>query len=92
LNIFDACWIVLLRWVIDPAGVIIAIATFKGNVYKSDSPWFQGPIGWELGEVVAIDPVPCTGRQGLWTPPDEVMHQVRVNYANALKQGAKTKV
>lgn len=35
-------------------------------------PWWAGPCGWLLGEVRAIDPIPCRGAQGLWAvPPDE---------------------
>lgn len=33
------------------------------------SPWWVGPVGWWLDDVVAIEPVPCRGAQGLWTVP-----------------------
>lgn len=40
------------------------------------SPWFVGPYGWVLRAVVAIDPVPCKGRQGLWRLPPNVNAEV----------------
>lgn len=49
-----------------PTG-IVAIAQFLGNVTTSESMWFTGPIGWQLGEVrLLAKPVECRGRQGLW--------------------------
>lgn len=36
------------------------------------SPWWAGPVGWWLDDVVAIEPVPCRGAQGLWTVPADV--------------------
>ena len=49
-----------------PTG-IVAIAQFLGNVTESDSPWFGGPVGWQLGEVKTLaEAVDCKGRQGLW--------------------------
>jgi hypothetical protein len=65
-------------------GGIVAIARFVGNVTASDSPWFVGPIGWQLADVVAIDPVPCSGQQGLWTVPDDWLPSVRSKYRQAL--------
>jgi len=42
-----------------------------------DSPWFGGPVGWVLADVVALScPVPCRGAQGLWTLPDDVETEV----------------
>jgi hypothetical protein len=67
----------------DPPQAIIAIARFGGNVTSDSSFWFQGPIGWVLYEVTPIAPVPCPGRQGFWVPSDEVLAQVRQNYAEA---------
>ena len=37
------------------------------------SPWFMGPIGWVLTDIIALpEPVPCKGAQGLWTLPADV--------------------
>jgi hypothetical protein len=49
--------------------------------------WWCGPVGWYLGEVVAIDPVPCRGAQGLWTLPPDVLATVRERWKAA--RGAK---
>lgn len=59
---------------------IIGIAVLAGFVTESDDPWFKGKIGWLLKEVAAIEPVPCAGKQGLWTLPPDVLCQVRKNY------------
>lgn len=66
---------------------IVAVARVTGAVTTSDSPWFVGDYGWTLAEVVAIDPVPCKGMQGLWTVPPDVLATVRARYA-AAKGGA----
>lgn len=71
-----------------PDSQIIAVAKFLGNVADSESPWFVGPVGWEFGKVVPIDPVPCKGKLGLWNLPDDVLAQVRLNYAGALQHAA----
>jgi hypothetical protein len=65
-------------------GHIIAIAQFDGNVKISDSPWFLGPIGWKLTNVVAIEPVRHAGGQGLWDIDPEKIDLVRENYWKAL--------
>lgn len=51
----------------DNKGCIIAVARLVGTVtadyYMQTNtprdPWFFGPIGWQLEDVVAIDPIPC---------------------------------
>jgi hypothetical protein len=66
-------------------GAIVAVAQFNGNVEVSDSVWWiAGQIGWELINVVRIEPVWCSGQQGLWSLPDPILAQVRNNYQNAL--------
>ena len=41
-------------------------------------PWFCGPYGWLLDEVVALRrPVPCRGAQGIWFVPDAVLAEAR---------------
>lgn len=39
-------------------------------------PWWAGPVGWLLDDVVAIEPVPCRGAMGLWTVPAAVAAEV----------------
>lgn len=41
------------------------------------NPWFQGPWGWVLKDVIALPrPVPCRGERGLWALPHEVANDV----------------
>ncbi len=50
------------------------------------SPWFGGPVGWVLLDVLALpEPVPCKGAQGLWTLPPDVEAKVleQESYARA---------
>jgi hypothetical protein len=42
-----------------------------------DDRWWAGPVGWLLDDVLAIEPVPCRGAQGLWLVPPEVDALVR---------------
>jgi len=65
-----------------PTG-IVAIARFCGNVTASEYPWFVGPIGWQLADVVVIPPVPCSGQQGLWSVPADWLPSVRKAYRQA---------
>jgi hypothetical protein len=48
-----------------PTG-IVSVVRFMGNVTESDSPWFTGPYGWQLGDVVTFPAIPAKGQQGLW--------------------------
>lgn len=42
------------------------------------SPWFTGPYGWVLSDVVPMpEPIPCSGRQGLWPLLEDVLAKVR---------------
>lgn len=60
-----------------PRGAIVATARVTGVVTESASPWFVGPFGWTLDEVVALPaPVPCRGAQGLWIVPADALAQV----------------
>jgi hypothetical protein len=62
-------------------GAIVAVAQFNGNVETSDSIWWiEGQIGWQLTNVVRIEPVWCSGQQKLWSLPDPILAQVRTNY------------
>ena len=56
---------------------IVATAVFGGILYHSDDPWFEGPKGWVLRDVIVLpEPIPCRGAQGLWDVPRpmEVYH------------------
>lgn len=64
-------------------GHIVAVARYAGVVTESDDPWWFGPIGWLLPEVVEIEPVPCKGAQSLWVVPPEIADVVRAAYKRA---------
>jgi hypothetical protein len=54
-------------------GAIVAVVTVAGVVTDFASPWFQGPFGWVLRDVVTLEnPIPCGGSRGLWDLPAEV--------------------
>lgn|SRR5574341_271103 len=47
------------------------------RLYGLDSdPWWAGPVGILLDDVVAIEPVPCKGAMGYWRVPDSVREVV----------------
>lgn len=61
------------------ASAIVAIATIDRVVTKADTlepdqrRWFFGPFGWVLTDMRRLEqPVPCGGKQGLWTVPAEL--------------------
>ena len=67
-----------------PHGAIVATAIVKGvigpfPVVKADpSPWWSGPWGWELEDVIPLErAVPCAGTQRLWEVPEPVEFLVR---------------
>lgn len=48
--------------------------------------WWCGPIGWVLGDVVALpEPVPCKGAQGLWTVSGSALERTRELWLEARK-------
>jgi len=48
-------------------GAILGIATYRGCVDASGSPWFAGPQGWLLEQPIAfLRPIDARGMQGLW--------------------------
>lgn len=68
---------------------IVAVAKFGGTVEESDDPWFEGPIGWVLSEVMVLpEPVPCRGAQGLWSVPEDVAVLVRDGFKLAIQREA----
>ena len=66
-------------------GSILAVARVTGFVTESASPWFFGPIGWTLADVIDLpEPVPCRGAQGLWKVPADVYKRVLVQWRRRL--------
>jgi hypothetical protein len=71
-----------------PSGVIVAVARLAGVQHEAGgNRWFCGPVGWQLRDVVRIDPVPCKGAQGLWTIPEPTLVLVRERWAAARTEG-----
>lgn len=65
-----------------PYGAIVGVARVAGveTTAPAGDPWWFGPVGWRLADVVAIDPLHCNGAQGLWVPSPEVVDIVRERY------------
>jgi len=59
-----------------PQGCIVAVAKIAGCVMRSDDPWFSGPYGWLLSDVVKVQPIECTGSRGLWKLPELIHEQL----------------
>ncbi len=71
---------------------IVAIATIAG-VWRSPQPerWYVGDNlhGWLLEDVIALPrPVKCSGAQGLWRIPPDVLARVREQLAVAMRTQA----
>ena len=73
-------------------GAIVAVAKvtgvkrIEGFLIPADcSKWTApGPgYAWVLADVVAIEPVPCKGAQGLWTVPADALAKVRERWKAA---------
>jgi hypothetical protein len=73
---------------------VAGVASSKSEVSRvagaEQRPWFFGPYGWLLFDVTPIEPVPCRGAQGLWTPPPDVVEEVMRRLAAArVKESAR---
>jgi len=51
-------------------GAVVGCADVVSTTTESSSPWFSGPIGWELDNVRRCTPLPMRGQLGLWRLPD----------------------
>ena len=64
-----------------PLGAVVALARVVKVVQEHpDDPWFVGPYGWVLEEVMALTPVPCRGHQQLWKLSAEVCAEVEIQW------------
>lgn len=66
-----------------PYGAIVAVGVLDEvrREPRGDDPWWCGPVGWYLRDVVALPtPVPCKGAQGLWRVEGDVLDRVREGY------------
>ncbi len=66
-----------------PLGAVVAVARLARVVTESASPWFSGPFGLELVDVVPIEPVASSGGEGLWELEPGVLVEVRRRYGEA---------
>ncbi len=48
-------------------GMVIGTVDVVGCVTRSRSPWFAGPVGWQLANPRPCDPWPLLGRLGLYS-------------------------
>ena len=68
-----------------PLGAIVAVADIVGGVTESDDPWFSGPYGWQLDNVVKMpQPIECSGAQGLWRLSPDVRLRVEAQMREVL--------
>jgi hypothetical protein len=66
---------------IKPYCGIFAVCRFGEPFQRSDSPWFTGPWGWPILDLVVLpEPVPIRGQLGLWELPEGTLEQVRIQY------------
>lgn len=83
--IYDRMGIDIHQDLVDVLGAIVGVAKFEGSfaAEEVDDPWASGPVCWKFSEVVAIDPVPCRGQQGLWSLPSDILSVVRAAWRDA---------
>lgn len=73
-----------------PYSAIVAVAVVADVVRAAPlrggrpDPWFVGPVGWVLEDVVKIDPIPCKGAQGIWTIEEHILGELRFRYKMAV--------
>lgn len=60
----------------DYMGAVVGLARFAGTTKSSTSPWFFGPVGWLFDRAFPIQPIRCTGRQGLWNLPPHLQQDI----------------
>lgn len=62
-----------------PTGAIVAVAKITGYCEAAkDNPWFIGPYGWQLAEVLELDsPIPCRRALGLWKLDNQLQRKLK---------------
>lgn len=49
---------------------VLAAGSWGKSSIESIMPWYNGPFGWLLDDVIELlPPLPCKGAQGLWPLP-----------------------
>lgn len=57
-------------------GGIVGAIQIIGMVRESASPWFHGPVGWQLAQPIALPAlIPCRGKLSLFQVPLDVLAQ-----------------
>jgi hypothetical protein len=57
------------------------------NGRRLDERWWMGGYALVLDDVEALpEPIPCNGRLGLWTPPDDVLKQLPAGWRAEVSQ------
>ena len=69
-----------------PLRAIVAVATVVQVLDRSSDPWWRGPLGWVLEDVVAIEPIECAGQLSLWTPPASIQRLIGCRLAAARRE------
>lgn len=76
-NLYPFWW--FQDYVVKPHLGIFALAKYGGTVREHVSPWFHGPVGWLLDEIVVLkEPIAVPGAQGLWDVPDWAAIAIRL--------------
>jgi hypothetical protein len=61
-----------------PKGAIIGLVDIVDCVADSNSPWWEGPLGFKLANARRLpEPIPCTGKRRFFAVPKEVEAQIR---------------
>jgi hypothetical protein len=67
---------------------IVAVARYGGlydPLIHGDDEWFIGPHGWILEDVVTlVEPIPCSGKQGLWAIDPELLQAIRTEWRRSV--------
>ena len=59
--------------VVDGSGGVIEQTRYAENYNPHADPWFFGPVGWLLEDVIKLpNPIPCRGKLKLWDAPVEL--------------------
>lgn len=59
--------------VVHNIGAIVGSVVVCGVVRSHASPWFTGPLGWQLRDPIQLKhPISCLGRLKVWTVPPQL--------------------
>jgi hypothetical protein len=59
-------------------GAVVGQVELVECVIASSSPWFEGPIGWQIANARPCYPFPAKGALGLRQAPQELIERVRL--------------